>query len=118
MLGYNIPDVDLRFVRQVIEANLVFPQHVQLTSSYLGRGEQSSLMSPTIRGDSTPGPTVLPSAPSRPPQSRRRNYPATVLKDSDWEPLKARMIQLYIDENMTIPSLQEVLGEEFGFKAT
>lgn len=48
--------------------------------------------------------------------SRKRKAPT--LRDSDWEPKKARITQLYIDDNLTIPLLKDALVSEFQFQAT
>lgn len=56
-------------------------------------------------------PPLVTAAPSR-----KRKAPT--LRDADWEPKKARITQLYIDEQLTIPRLRDSLVGEFGFQAT
>ena len=56
-------------------------------------------------------PPPLDTAPGR-----KRKAPT--LKDSDWEPMKVRITQLYVEENLTVPRLREAIQTEFGFQAT
>ena len=48
--------------------------------------------------------------------SRRKK--ALTLRDSDWEPMRVRIVQLYVEENYTIPQLREAIKREFRFQAT
>lgn len=48
--------------------------------------------------------------------SRKRKAPT--LRDSDWEPMKVRIVQLYVEENLTISQLKEAINKEFKFQAT
>ncbi|KAH8592587.1 hypothetical protein B0O99DRAFT_464286, partial [Bisporella sp. PMI_857] len=53
------------------------------------------------------------------PNSRKRKAPT--LRADDWEPVKARVIELYIDRERPLPEVKEVVEQEFnsiGFTAT
>ncbi|KAK0623770.1 hypothetical protein B0T14DRAFT_602277 [Immersiella caudata] len=54
--------------------------------------------------------------PATASSSRKRKAPT--LRDTDWEPKRARVTQLYIEENVTIARLREALSEEFHFQPT
>ncbi|KAK4445234.1 hypothetical protein QBC34DRAFT_413472 [Podospora aff. communis PSN243] len=58
--------------------------------------------------------STLPPAPA----SSSRKKKASTLRDSDWEPMKAHITLLYVEEGFTIRRLREVLSEEFQFQAT
>ena len=60
---------------------------------------------------------VQPMAP--PPKPRRRNAPT--LRRDEWEPVKARVIELHITQNLPLPEVKKIVEEEFkssGFAAT
>jgi hypothetical protein len=60
---------------------------------------------------------VQPMAP--PATSRKRKAPT--LRDEDWEPVRARVIELHITQNLPLPEVKMVVEEEFksfGFTAT
>jgi hypothetical protein len=58
----------------------------------------------------TPTGSMDPPAPSR-------KKKAPTLRASDWEPYKARIIELHIVQNLSIPNVRSIIEEEFGFKA-
>jgi hypothetical protein len=47
--------------------------------------------------------------------SRKRKAPT--LRASDWEPYKARIVELHIVQNLSIPNVRSIIEEESGFKA-
>jgi hypothetical protein len=48
--------------------------------------------------------------------SRKRKAPT--LRDVDWEPVKRRIIELHITQNISLPDVKERVKKEFGFEAT
>jgi hypothetical protein len=55
-----------------------------------------------------------------PPPSRRKRK-ARTLRDDDWEPVKARVIELHIIQNVSLPKVKQIVEEEFKsieFRAT
>ena len=63
---------------------------------------------------------TAPSFAQHPPVTAalNRKRKAPTLRDSDWEPMKDRITQLYMDDNLTIPLLRDALVSEFQFQAT
>jgi len=60
---------------------------------------------------------LLPPSPL--PRSRKRKAPT--LREEDWAPVKRRVIQLHIDENIPLPEVKKQIENEFkssGFTAT
>ena len=56
-------------------------------------------------------------APPRNPRKRK----APTLRDDDWEPVKARIIELHVTQNRPLSEVKETLEQEFrsiGFTAT
>ena len=58
-------------------------------------------------------------ASGQPPSSdaaapRRRKAPT--LRDSDWEPMKARIVQLYVHDNLTLPQVTQSVNLEFNLQ--
>ncbi|XWX00380.1 hypothetical protein V2A60_008400 [Cordyceps javanica] len=47
---------------------------------------------------------------------RRRKAPT--LREHDWEPLKTRIVDLHIKENMSLPDVRALMQKERGFEAT
>jgi len=84
-----------------------------LALAALAPSHQVTLVGSAQNNTATPfgQPPPITAAPSR-----KRKAPT--LRDSDWEPKKARITQLYIDENLTIPLLRDALVRDFGFQAT
>jgi hypothetical protein len=67
--------------------------------------------------DGTNSVPVQPMAP--PPNPRKRKAPT--LRRDEWEPVKARVIELHISQNLPLPEVKERVEEEFkssGFTAT
>ena len=67
--------------------------------------------------DGTNDAHVQPMAP--PPRSRKRKAPT--LRRDEWEPVKARVIELHINQSLPLPKVKEIVEEEFkliGFTAT
>jgi|SRR5579871_3427786 len=67
--------------------------------------------------DSTSNTDVQPMAP--PPNPRKRKAPTLCV--DDWEPVKARVIELHITNKLPLPEVKEIVEEEFksiGFTAT
>jgi len=63
--------------------------------------------------------TTDPLPPGPLPRSRKRKAPT--LRDEDWVPVKRRVIQLHIDENIPLPEVKKQIEKEFmssGFTAT
>jgi hypothetical protein len=50
------------------------------------------------------------------PSKRKRN--AATLRRDDWEPVKARVIELHITQKMPLPEVKKIIEDEFGFTAT
>lgn len=60
---------------------------------------------------------VQPMAP--PPKPRKRKAPT--LRRDEWEPVKARVIELHITQSLPLPKVKKIVEEEFkssGFTAT
>lgn len=51
------------------------------------------------------------------PVAKRRKPKAPTLRNSDWEPHKSRILELYIEQNLDLQSVQKILKEEKGFYA-
>lgn len=51
-------------------------------------------------------------------QSKTRKRKAPTLRDTDWEPVKRRIVQLHINQNISLPDVREQVRNEFGFEAT
>jgi len=67
--------------------------------------------------DNTNAHNVQSMAP--PPNPRKRKAPT--LRQEDWEPVKARIVELHITQNMPLPEVKQIVEEEFksiGFIAT
>jgi hypothetical protein len=67
--------------------------------------------------DGTNDVHVQPMAP--PPKLRKRKAPT--LHRDEWEPVKARVIELHITQGLPLPKVKEIVEEEFkssGFTAT
>ncbi|KAF3044147.1 hypothetical protein E8E12_010387 [Didymella heteroderae] len=54
---------------------------------------------------------VVPTGPSK------RKPKATTLRDQDWEPLRARIVELHIIGDLPLKTVKEVLQKEYGFHA-
>jgi hypothetical protein len=58
---------------------------------------------------------------SMPPPTQSRKRKAPTLHGDDWEPVKARVIELHIEQKLPLPKVKEIVEEEFkplGFNAT
>ena len=60
-------------------------------------------------------PNVASSPMSPPAVPRKRKAPT--LKAADWEPYKARIIELHIDHNRPLPEVKDTIEKESGFVA-
>ncbi|KAJ6779294.1 hypothetical protein PWT90_07909 [Aphanocladium album] len=47
---------------------------------------------------------------------RRRKAPT--LREHDWEPLKARIVDLHVKQNLALPEVKTLMQKEYGFEAT
>jgi hypothetical protein len=75
---------------------------------------QSPQMLPPNSTNATNVQTMAP-----PPNPRKRKAPTLLLHD--WEPVKARLIELHIVKKIPLPKVKKILEEEFkssGFSAT
>lgn len=63
-------------------------------------------------GDTRTTPTIPMGPPTRP---RKRKAPT--LRASDWEPYKARIVELHITEKWPLQEVREAIKMEFGFTA-
>jgi hypothetical protein len=55
------------------------------------------------------------------PPSTSRKRKAPTLRDEDWEPVRARVIELHITQKLPLPDVKKLIEEEFksfGFTAT
>jgi len=95
----------------------------------LGHGavsSQSSLSFPLtepsfqLQLDNPLQPTQVSNANERsmPPPPKRRKAKAPTMREEDWKPFQPRIVQLYRNENQTVPKIQEIIEEEFGVKFT
>ena len=60
-------------------------------------------------------------APVAAPPPRRRKRKAPTLRSGDWEPVKSRIIELHITQNLPLPDVKNIIETEFetsGFSAT
>jgi len=63
---------------------------------------------------------IVPLQPMAPPPKPRKPKAPTLRLDK-WEPVKARIIELHISQNLPLPKVKEIVEEEFkssGFTAT
>jgi hypothetical protein len=77
-------------------------------------GVQSYQLLPS---NNTSAANVQPMAP--PPNRRKRKAPT--LRPDDWEPVKARVIDLHIAQKQPLPKVKQIVEEDFklsGFSAT
>lgn len=51
------------------------------------------------------------------PPTRIRKRKAQTLRAEDWEPYKARIIELHIERNSPLPKVKDIMENEFGFIA-
>ena|SRR5436190_5575544 len=51
------------------------------------------------------------------PPSKPRKPKAPTLRADDWEPYKARIIELHIKQNLPLPEVRDTIKQEFNFKA-
>ena len=61
----------------------------------------------------------VPAQPMAPPSLRKRKAPT--LGADKWQPVKARVIELYTSQNLPLPEVKRIVEEEFkssGFTAT
>jgi hypothetical protein len=71
----------------------------------------------TPDGHNSNGVGVQPMGP--PPKSRKRKAPT--LREDDWEPVKARVIELHVTQNLPLPEVKKIVEDELksrGFTAT
>jgi hypothetical protein len=57
------------------------------------------------------------SAPSMGPPAKPRKPKAPTLRAEAWEPFKARIIELHITKDLSLPKVKEIIEEETGFIA-
>lgn len=77
-----------------------------------------SPFTPTWTASDMPQPTESPVLTgSMKPPARPRKPKAPTLRESDWEPYKARVIELHIKEKRPLPEVRLTIQEEFGFTA-
>ncbi|KAI1327737.1 Tetratricopeptide repeat-domain-containing protein [Xylariaceae sp. FL0255] len=55
---------------------------------------------------------------SMPPPTKSRKRKALTLRDHDWEPMKARIIELHINESLPLSEVQKSIKQEYAFEAT
>jgi hypothetical protein len=87
-------------------------------SGYTG----SSMPSPAVRNNAVHNVALSnsaqnSSAPSMGPPSRPRKRKAPTLRADDWEPYKARVVELYVNQGLALKKVKEKIEEEFGFTA-
>jgi hypothetical protein len=71
----------------------------------------------TSNGHHSDGVSVQSMGP--PPKSRKRKAPT--LRDDDWEPVRARVIELHVTQNLPLPEVKKIVEDELkalGFTAT
>jgi hypothetical protein len=49
--------------------------------------------------------------------TKKRKRKAPTLRTDDFEPYKARIIELHIDQNIPLPKVKDVIESEYGFRA-
>ena len=77
-------------------------------------GIQSHKLPIADRTNSVPLQQMAP-----PPKPRKQKAPT--LRRDKWEPVKARVIELHISQNLPLPEVKKIVEEEFkssGFTAT
>lgn len=57
------------------------------------------------------------SATSMGPPTKTRRRKAPTLRAEDWEPYKARILELHVTQGLPLPTVKEKIKEEFGFSA-
>jgi hypothetical protein len=65
------------------------------------------------------GTNCVPVQPMAPPPKPRKRKARTLRRD-EWEPVKARVIELHISQKLPLPEVQKIVEEEFkssGFRA-
>jgi len=91
------------------------PRHVQYDAE-LARIWPSEPGSVKSAASAAPVVPAVPKAPMAPlAQPRKRKAP--ILRADDWEPYKARIIELHITQNHPLGKVKEIVKEEFGFIA-
>jgi hypothetical protein len=63
------------------------------------------------------GTETIPVIHMGPPTKLPRKKKAPTLRAGDWEPYKARIIELHITQKLPLPEVQKKIEEEFGFTA-
>lgn len=58
------------------------------------------------------------STPMSPPLTKLRKRKAPTLRADDWEPYKHRILELHLDQGVTLKELVPRIETEFGFTAT
>lgn len=58
----------------------------------------------------------IATSPMLPPSGHRKPK-APTLRAQDWEPYKARIVELHIDQKLPLREVKEKIEQEFGFKA-
>jgi hypothetical protein len=64
---------------------------------------------------------VISVAPVAAPPPKKRKRKAPTLRSDDWEPVKSRIIELHITQNLPLPDVKRIVETEFqssGFSAT
>lgn len=56
-------------------------------------------------------------ATSMPPPSQKRKRKVPTLRANDWEPYKARIVELHIAQRLPLPEVKQKIEGEFGFTA-
>lgn len=100
--------VDLRFHAQQSSGQFtVQPNRVQHDAGFYGQNAPVSAL--------TSAPAIPPSHMAPPTQPRKRKAPT--LREADWEPYKARILDLHTAQRLSLSKVKQVIEEESGFKA-
>jgi hypothetical protein len=71
----------------------------------------------TSTGEQAPSDAQNVVITSMGPPSKPRKPKAPTLRADDWEPYKARIIELHIEQNVPLPKVRDIIEQEFNFKA-
>ncbi|ETS84387.1 hypothetical protein PFICI_02412 [Pestalotiopsis fici W106-1] len=90
----------------------ILPVHVSIPNYTAMESQELPTYSVPSNANSDPRQSMPP--PALNPRKRK----APTLRAGDWTPVKARIIELHIDDNMPLPEVKIAIEEEFPFEAT
>lgn len=86
------------------------------SNQFLNNAAMLSQNLPVYTASGNASNALQPLMPPPPLSSRKRKAPT--LRDGDWTPVKARILELHIEQNTPLPTVKILIEEEFSFEAT